>query len=371
MWRRPVAVLPIGLGRMCHAAAPPSDSTLSRTLCDVLETVSRRIPTTGDHRVPAVQLLKLVQEHAPQETAAAATLESLRAAIVSMPKTFSLHDDVVDASGTAVVRRWEVSRRTTEPTEPTTTSRGEMRESVERSSAAASQSASQQLEQRQDNSRATKMEAQLRQALRRSSDADRDNGFVSLRRMVKDLRWSREDYEFVLTNVLPRVLGQVPQDALASPPPSTSSSVLQGLEARPVLRLRPKLKRRGCHVFTDGDGLSKAEAQRLLSVMAVEHKLSTHTVVRHTSTGSHSVQDVVTTYDLPPYLILEKNARSLIMQGPPVLKPIVFLCSDARFDVYARSVAPKLAPCLEHACVYVVSPGRVERFAHNDNDIRE
>lgn len=353
--------------RWCHAA---TTTTAAAALHNALQRVVQRIPQSVDHRVSSVQLLNLVREHAGAEETAAlrlATVDDLKAAVASTPHSLTLHveDDAAGAS------RWAVSRVAAPPPTPTTsgsstssaaasssTSGTAAAAAVDRSSGTVdnfSSSPSSQAPAPVDP-RVRSLEAQIRRCLRRGHGGSTADGFMSLKQIAEMCDWTRDDYEFAMHFVLP--------GAIQSP-----SSLLKGLELKPKMSVRPKLRRRGCHVFVDADGFSKQDCQTLLSAVAVDPKLSTRSVVRHPSTGSHSLQDVVTTYDLPPYLVLEKQAKLLCNQEAPLLKDVVFACSDANFNIYAESVAPKLVKQLKYSVMYVCSPSKVVCLRHDGDEI--
>jgi hypothetical protein len=329
--------------RWCHTAAGASSTAApSLHLQDALKRVVNRIPTSDQHRVSSVQLLHLVKEHggAAGAVLGALSLDDLKVAVTLAPESLQMH---IGTDGAWTVSR--LSAPTLTPSSPPT--------------AAASTTST------VVNPRVRSMEVQIRRCLRSGRHADAA-GFVSLKQIAATCGWTREEYEFALHTVLPRVL-QSEQSSASSSSSTSAPSLLRGLEVKPVMSIRPKMKRRGCHVFVDADGFSKQDCQSLLSTLAVDPKLSTQSVVRHPSTGSHSGQDIVTTYDLPPYLVLEKQARLLCSQDAPLLKDIVFACSDAHFDLYAKSVAPKLVKALRYSSMYVCCPSRVACLRHDDD----
>ncbi|CUG93423.1 Hypothetical protein, putative [Bodo saltans] len=366
--------------RWCHAA---TTTTAAAALHNALQRVVQRIPQSVDHRVSSVQLLNLVREHAAAEETAAlhlATVDDLKAAVASTPHSLSLMSRMmllVHQGGPSlalqhhhrpqllVVARPPQQRQVVVHSDSSTSAAAASSSTSGTAAATAvdrsrtvdnfSSSPSSQAPAPVDP-RVRSLEAQIRRCLRRGHGGSTADGFMSLKQIAEMCDWTRDDYEFAMHFVLP--------GAIQSP-----SSLLKGLELKPKMSVRPKLRRRGCHVFVDADGFSKQDCQTLLSAVAVDPKLSTRSVVRHPSTGSHSLQDVVTTYDLPPYLVLEKQAKLLCNQEAPLLKDVVFACSDANFNIYAESVAPKLVKQLKYSVMYVCSPSKVVCLRHDGDEI--
>lgn len=306
--------------------------------------------------VSASHLLRLVHDAFGSDQSTGLSYADLREAMVRMPDVYTVIEGP-ERSSWSVVRAADLSSSPQSSSSSSSTNASPVVASSATSSATTTSTLSRQpvvdpeeiaaiLSLRQDIKKALR-ELSSSRTRRNTEHDDKDVGkYVSLKAIVQHCNWSRAQYELALSTVLPHALqlavNSKAEAALKAA--QSSSSILEGLECKPVLRIRPKQKRRGFHVFVDADGLTKREAQDALDLLAVDQRTSTHVVVRHASTGAHGAHDTITTYDMPPYLLLEKHARVLCAghgKGAPVLKDLVFVCSDALFEVYARSVGPK------------------------------
>lgn len=174
------------------------------------------------------------------------------------------------------------------------------------------------------------------QAIRRMST--NGSSSVSLLEVSELFNWSDSKLRFIVENLLPKAR-TIPE--------------LRGWNFVPRIQFRPKLHQRGVHMFVDADGISSTETQRLMSLLGIDAALSTHFTVRQPGTSQHSPHDIVASYFIPSYMVIDKQLRLLRDSMPVVLKDVVVLCSDEKVALYCSVLQTVTFP---DAKVLVCSP---------------
>jgi hypothetical protein len=167
------------------------------------------------------------------------------------------------------------------------------------------------------------------------------------RRGLKGSEWL--DVEPLLRGVDARLRSQIASWAATVPQ-------LPSFDVHAELVVRPVRRPRAAHVFVDGDGLTAHHLDVMTSRFRVAAATATTTVMRQASTPALTADDIVTPMDMPTYMALEAAAEKLRRSHHIVLRDVVFMCCDARADMYVEQVA-KAVP-FPDAEVYVLTPTR-------------
>lgn len=277
------------------------NSSALPVLANALHQVAGRLAPSSAISLP--QLHAMVSERMPPE-APEVTLDAVQSAVESMTDQFT----VCRSDGAS---SWRVEKKV-------------------------------QQNNKQDTQRVVRLAGQLRRAIRALQPNSKR---VTLKMCAAHARWTYDDYRTVVQHVLPRCRSATPD--------------VRGISWTPTIRLRPKLVRRGVHMFVDADGLSLADVKRIEAALGVDGPRSTVVTVRQPETSAHTLQDVVAPHHVPSYMVVEKQAAFLRRSMPVVLKDVVYVCSAEKYDIYCEHVSASTQ--FPDCRVYVCCPQRMKR----------